>query len=1527
MPRSGGEADKLGNHFEAVWTVNAVLDVLDGTSSAIMLEPPRNLAIGVEFYVQRADGSREFHSVKRQKQGGDWSIADLCRADTATGRSVLGDLFDKVSLDGSVNTCFVSSTGANEIRELSERARNAGDVAEYRRALSPTLQARFDKHVLPVCANDQSRALAFLQTLEVILHSHQHLVRSVERRIASMLYRVDGSALSPGDVRRGLSEFLLDRLATRLSRKQFREHLRGRGIGSRDWKTDPTIIDTVGKINDRYVAMTATELINGVYIVREIVDEIIGGLHDRNQRGALVVAPGGFGKSCVIAQCIERLSASGTPFISLRLDSVHRCTTSRQLGEQLDLPASPAVVLAGMADNAPSVLVVDQLDAMSLVSGRDPDLWTAFSDLCDDVQAYPHMKMIVACRDFDLEHDPRLQRLARSDSGFSKYTLGKLSKGEVMESLTGAGIGDFAPSERQLDILGVPFHLLLFLQGQRRMGFGAVGELYNAFSERKRRNLRERLGRIPRWNDVVSALAERMSTDQVLFAPKTLVDDWIDDAEAMVSEHILVDTEDELGYRFFHESFFDYAYARRFASADRRVVDFLRSTEQHLFRRSQVRQILDYRREQVFGRYISDVRDIFEAQDVRFHIKRMVASGFSRIEQPRLEEWELVEPYLLRGSLSRYVSRSLYGHLGWFDLLNTSGVFRRWLASEDIAFVDLAILYLEPPDLQERRSAEIAGLISPYAQAGSSWDTRIKRIMSWRKIHCSREMRSLHIDMIESGAYDDHSETSTSGGFWDQYFGSEEECPRFIIVVARKWFGRFVECCDDGVTWSILDNVAQNRSNVGARLIQASAESDPSFFVDQMLSIVVASVVKTRHADGDGVRNRLWPILSNEGNPDSIDDAILLSLRQALQHLSEHDVASFRNHVTPLLHHPDETIAYLMLSSLQENPQEFADECVRYILDDHRRLHVGYGWWVRDSSRTGDCAISRRAVAAVSPFCSDGLFADLEAAIVGYHTPYEARNAQRRGFSELLLLRALDRQRMSPTAIARVHQLEMKFPNLEYAIVEEDATLEMEPVGSPIPEGRAQSLTDDQWLLAMKKHRESLDNSLDGGSLDLSRILTKFSGTNRNRFAALAVRMTDDIHSGYFSAILDGLSGRSINPGPERDVDKREMENTETDVFLSVVDRAHALPGKPCGLAIVDCIKMLADRDLPSRILDIVSYYAMSDPDPEEDMWKKDAGEGNRYYMGDPYHYGINCVRGRAAEAIGALLYSNQTRLAHLRGAVEALSRDRIVAVRTCAVDALLPLLNFSRDFAVTLFVSACGHYQEMWSTHPFERFLSYAVHTHYGRLRLLLQAVLRSGDGKAAGCVARQIVLAELSGVDVGIDGERVRAGDAAMRKAAVGVYAHNVDNEVVGRVCMERLEPFLDDADDVVRAGAWKAFSNVSDEWLIRSKEFVLRFIDSKAFESEPYYLLHALEESSLAVPDVICRAAERVLEFLREEGAHVAHRGSMVVRSIATLVIRQYQQAADSNLKTRCLDLIDQMEEAGYFGVDTELAKLER
>lgn len=209
MPRPGGEADKLGNQFEAVWTVESALEVVENRFRSITVEALGEESIGVEFHVKGGNGAIQFHSVKRQKDGGDWSVANLCRPDKSTTRSILGDLFSKRSLWPNSELRFISATGANELRELTERSRAPSTHLEYSGNLSERLRKEFGR-VTKLSGNDPEVAFASLKSLEVILRSHNDLVRSVERRICGLFNCVDGTELSAGDLRRMLAEFFLD---------------------------------------------------------------------------------------------------------------------------------------------------------------------------------------------------------------------------------------------------------------------------------------------------------------------------------------------------------------------------------------------------------------------------------------------------------------------------------------------------------------------------------------------------------------------------------------------------------------------------------------------------------------------------------------------------------------------------------------------------------------------------------------------------------------------------------------------------------------------------------------------------------------------------------------------------------------------------------------------------------------------------------------------------------------------------------------------------------------------------------------------------------------------------------------------------------------------------------------------------------------------------------------------------------------------------------------------------------------------
>lgn len=163
----------------------------------------------------------------------------------------------------------------------------------------------------------------------------------------------------------------------------------------------------------------------------------------------------------------------------------------------------------------------------------------------------------------------------------------------------------------------------------------------------------------------------------------------------------------------------------------------------------------------------------------------------------------------------------------------------------------------------------------------------------------------------------------------------------------------------------------------------------------------------------------------------------------------------------------------------------------------------------------------------------------------------------------------------------------------------------------------------------MRRYDGSTDR-FRGGPIELSRTLAAFARCDRKRFAALSQRMPETIEPVYFSAILEGLCSRYVNfsTPSEKEADELAIAATPTELFVEVIKRLHSLPNKPCGSVIVECIQLLSNRTLSDELLDIVSYYAMNDPDPESDIWKKE-----NYYGGDPHNHGINCVRGQAARS------------------------------------------------------------------------------------------------------------------------------------------------------------------------------------------------------------------------------------------------------------------------------------------------------
>ena len=469
MPRLGGEADKLGNRYEGLWAVDAALDLIEGDFINLEIEAIGDESAGIDFRRTRTSGDLEHHSIKRQQSAGNWTINRLTQMST-TGRSILGDLIEKTRIGG--RGIFSSGTSASELEELIDIARASESFEGFRRRIERRgrLSGQFQEYVVPVC-NDDLTAYAALRRLRVRTKNEPELVTDVDRRIRSVFRLHSGNRVDAKVIRLLVADFMTHRLGVRLTASEFARYLDRRGVLRSHLAGDCTVGLRIQALNRAYVAELEALLINRTDIIRQesaIATKVLV------ERGKHVMLEGlaGSGKSCIVVQVLKRLEMQGIPSLVIRLDRLTSDDQSAQaIGTRRGLPDSPGLTLGQFAGDQPSVLCIDQIDSLSLVSARQQSIWGPFNELLDEARDYPNMRIIFACRSFDLEYDPRLRELGSNQNEVERIGVQQLSDGAIRDAIKTSGVTAATLSQEQMQILSTPLHLYLFLEAA---SYGAV---------------------------------------------------------------------------------------------------------------------------------------------------------------------------------------------------------------------------------------------------------------------------------------------------------------------------------------------------------------------------------------------------------------------------------------------------------------------------------------------------------------------------------------------------------------------------------------------------------------------------------------------------------------------------------------------------------------------------------------------------------------------------------------------------------------------------------------------------------------------------------------------------------------------------------------------------------------------------------------------------------------------------------------------------------------------------------------------
>ena len=409
-------------------------------------------------------------------------------------------------------------------------------------------------------------------------------------------------------------------------------------------------------------------------------------------------------------------------------------------------------------------------------------------ELIAQASRYPQLRILLACRSFDLDHDASLSALVSGESPTARrIDVEQLSIEDVHAAMAAADIADLDLAESQVELLRTPLHLYLFLGGGiDRDGFGSRRDLFGRYWDEKRRRVDESTA-AEAFVGAVKRLSHVLSDRRQLQAPLLLLTGHEAALDAMASEGVVV--REESTVTFFHASFFDYAFARGFIGRDGDLVDWLKANGQDLFRRSQTRQVLEFLRDDDSDEvYLETLTRLLGDGSVRFHLKRLALDWLGQLTDPREEEWQVLEA--LNERLQPHAFGAIRNSVHWFDLLDRLGVLQDWLTSGREDDRNRAIYLLQMPSVRRGRSSSAAGLLRTLADGSETDKQSLRVMMSLDAAHHSREMMNLFLELVDDGTLDEARGLAMNRDWWHVLYGISTAKPDYCAEAIGHWLDR-----------------------------------------------------------------------------------------------------------------------------------------------------------------------------------------------------------------------------------------------------------------------------------------------------------------------------------------------------------------------------------------------------------------------------------------------------------------------------------------------------------------------------------------------------------------------------------------------------------------------------------------------------------------------------------------------------------------------------------------------------------------
>lgn len=373
--------------------------------------------------------------------------------------------------------------------------------------------------------------------------------------------------------------------------------------------------------------------IGGKPIARSAVGDILGKIVDKAPLMTLVAGPG-VGKTCLLLDVLENLELTAQSFPVFLQARVFVDAASATDRASMGLPDSLCSDIARLSELRHVTIIVDSLDVLSLA--RAHHSLSYFLSLIDRLRVIPNVSVLAACRSFDLKYDQKLSVRQWGDS----IELDELDwQSDVQPLLREWGVLDSIPTSIK-SLLCNPRLLALFHDIVK------TGDLpiFTTAQQLSEIYLDCVVTRNPILGDVamqqLGKLASLMLRERKLDVPRANVGIAPDMVRQLLSIGVLIEVS---GNRlsFGHQTLLDVLAVSASQHEGETLVNFIQNKAQVPFLRPTVRAFFFHLQVNDPVALRKQVRAVFDAPDIAFHIKRLVAESLAEIS-PVDDDWPLI---------------------------------------------------------------------------------------------------------------------------------------------------------------------------------------------------------------------------------------------------------------------------------------------------------------------------------------------------------------------------------------------------------------------------------------------------------------------------------------------------------------------------------------------------------------------------------------------------------------------------------------------------------------------------------------------------------------------------------------------------------------------------------------------------------------------------------------------------------------------------------------------------------------------